>query len=216
MIAGGNQDDERGWCWTNDNAPRYGTTLSCQTTKILPSNTESDNGYFRDTDAFRADHGCKTKFKNNSAFPTEWSFQGIERIEDRRGKALDKWIKTYDTDAIQITYQSCGSSLPRKYFVDTFAVAYGYQDQYCLGDGRSGNQRCNRDGELLAGTNYVFCKVWGDRVDFGDGHNHWWLLTDLDNVYSGRDGRSFVSAYYLTRWGNDIARDNNGVEIPDC
>jgi hypothetical protein len=25
-----------------------------------------------------------------------------------------------------------------------------------------------------------------------------------------------VSAYYLTRWGNDEAKDNNGRTIPDC
>ncbi len=26
----------------------------------------------------------------------------------------------------------------------------------------------------------------------------------------------YVSAYYLSRWGNDEARDNNGTVIPDC
>jgi hypothetical protein len=35
-------------------------------------------------------------------------------------------------------------------------------------------------------------------------------------VNSGARGRSYVSAYYLGRWGNDEARDNNGTVIPDC
>ena len=26
----------------------------------------------------------------------------------------------------------------------------------------------------------------------------------------------YVSAYYLSRWGNDEAKDNNGTVIPDC
>lgn len=130
--------------------------------------------------------------------------------------ARHKWTKVYNDDAINITYQSCGST-PTKYWVDTFATAYGYQDPHCLGDGGSGDSaRCNRDGELWAGTNYVFCKKPGDRVTFGTQWNHWWLLTDLDDPYDGRDGRSFVSAYYLSRWGNDVAKDNRGRDIPDC
>lgn len=33
---------------------------------------------------------------------------------------------------------------------------------------------------------------------------------------SGASGRSYVSAYYLSRWGDDEARDNSGAVIPDC
>jgi hypothetical protein len=48
------------------------------------------------------------------------------------------------------------------------------------------------------------------------------LLTDLDAIYSGRDGRSFISAYDLTGAGNqdnDTAKYWNGqyrADIPSC
>ncbi|MEU6943458.1 M23 family peptidase, partial [Streptomyces rubiginosohelvolus] len=72
-------------------------------------------------------------------------------------------------------------------------------------------------GILNAGTNYVYCKVWGARVGTATQFNHWWLRTDLDSVYPGKNGRNaYVSAYYLSRWGNDEARDNNGTVIPNC
>ncbi|GAA2914350.1 hypothetical protein GCM10010517_80800 [Streptosporangium fragile] len=82
-----------------------------------------------------------------------------------------------------------------KYWVDTFATATGFY----------------RGGFLYAGTHYVFCKRRGDRVGTADQYNHWWLLTDMDT-----GGRDYVSAYYLSRWGNDEARDNSGREIPNC
>ena len=40
--------------------------------------------------------------------------------------------------------------------------------------------------------------------------NHYWLLTDPD-VGTGH----WVSAYYLSRWGNDVAKDNAGTVLPD-
>ncbi|NGN64767.1 M23 family peptidase, partial [Streptomyces sp. A7024] len=43
-------------------------------------------------------------------------------------------------------------------------------------------------------------------------YNHWWLKTDPDVGPANQ----YVSAYYLSRWGNDEARDNNGTVIPDC
>jgi hypothetical protein len=46
----------------------------------------------------------------------------------------------------------------------------------------------------------------------GGAHNKWWLYTDLD---SGRS-RGWISAYYLRLWGDDVAKDNNGVDIPLC
>lgn len=69
-----------------------------------------------------------------------------------------------------------------------------------------------KTGTLNAGTNYVYCKVWGPRVGSDAEHNHWWMRTDLDTGPAGQ----YVSAYYLGRWGNDEAKDNNGAEIPTC
>ncbi|GGU92843.1 hypothetical protein GCM10010275_32570 [Streptomyces litmocidini] len=95
-----------------------------------------------------------------------------------------------------------------KYWVDTFADATGYAQA----------NTNDPQGVLDAGTNYVYCKVWGAEVRDGSGnYNHWWLRTDLDIVYAGKNGRgAYVSAYYLSRWGNDEARDNDGAVIPNC
>jgi hypothetical protein len=94
-----------------------------------------------------------------------------------------------------------------KYWVDTFADATGYKDA----------NMNDAQGVLNAGTNYVYCKVWGAEVRSGGQYNHWWLKTDLDVVYAGKNGKgAYVSAYYLSRWGNDEAKDNNGKAIPDC
>lgn len=99
---------------------------------------------------------------------------------------------------------ACGSG---RYWADTFATAVGYRDA----------QMNDAQGELFAGTNYVFCKVWGREVSADGQYNHWWLKTDLDKVYPGKNGSgAFVSAFYLSRWGNDEAKDNNGAVIPDC
>ncbi len=102
-----------------------------------------------------------------------------------------------------------------KYLVDTFADAVGFLSGSCGQDAPS-STRCRPQGILRAGTNYVFCKVRGARVGSASQYNHWWLLTDLDVVYSGGRGRAFVSAYYLSRWGNDVAKDNAGHTIPNC
>ena len=64
--------------------------------------------------------------------------------------------------------------------------------------------------------NYVFCKRWGDEIGNGPNYNHWWMMTDLDKVYPGKSGRAYVSAYYLSRWGNDEARENHGNNLPVC
>ncbi|MEU9135290.1 CHAP domain-containing protein [Streptomyces sp. NPDC048404] len=66
-------------------------------------------------------------------------------------------------------------------------------------------------GTLNGGRNYVFCRVWGAQVGSGGAFNHWWLYTDLDT-----GGRDYVSAYYLSGQGNDIANDENGAPVPDC
>ncbi|MEU2821675.1 M23 family metallopeptidase [Streptomyces bacillaris] len=100
----------------------------------------------------------------------------------------------------------CGGGTGR-YWVDTFAKATGY----------AAPNTADAQGILNAGTNYVYCKVWGARVGTATQFNHWWLRTDLDSVYPGKNGRNaYVSAYYLSRWGNDEARDNNGTVIPNC
>ena len=96
---------------------------------------------------------------------------------------------------------SCNTT--NKYWVDTFANAPG-----------SSSPGGARTGTLNAGTNYVYCKVWGPKVQVGGDYNHWWLLTDLDVGSPWRN--QFVSAYYLARWGNDVAKDNRGVVIPNC
>ncbi|MEU7853180.1 S8 family serine peptidase [Nonomuraea sp. NPDC049141] len=97
-----------------------------------------------------------------------------------------------------------------KYWVDTFANAQGYPWTYCVG-------KCPSQGQLWEATNYVFCKKWGDEVrDSAGNYNRWWLLTDLDAMRAGGSERAYVSAYYLSRWGNDEARDNSGAVIPDC
>ena len=113
--------------------------------------------------------------------------------------------------SISITLE--GVAAATKYYVDTFATASGYLGTHCLNDP---SQYCRPQGELYAGTNYVFCKRWGDEVSNGKDYNHWWMLTDLDEVYPGKSGRAYVSAYYLSRWGNDEAKDNNGIDLPDC
>jgi hypothetical protein len=65
-------------------------------------------------------------------------------------------------------------------------------------------------GELYQGRNYVFGKRWGKKVETPHGFNHWWLKTDPDEGTG-----HWVSAYYLTHWGNDEAKDNNGHTIPN-
>ncbi|MFK0193085.1 C40 family peptidase [Kitasatospora sp. NPDC090308] len=89
-----------------------------------------------------------------------------------------------------------------KYWVDTFANAAVYASP--TGTAQTGT--------LYQGTNYVFCKAWGRQVASGSSYNHWWLKTDPDVGPGGQ----WVSAFYLSRWGNDVAKDNNGTVIPDC
>ncbi|MEU2504155.1 M23 family metallopeptidase [Streptomyces sp. NPDC007863] len=102
----------------------------------------------------------------------------------------------------------CSGGGGGKYWVDTFANATGY----------AAANTNDPQGVLNAGTNYVYCKVWGQEIrDASGNYNHWWLRTDLDTVYSGKNGYgAYVPAYYLSRWGNDEARDNNGTVIPNC
>ncbi|WP_374118023.1 CHAP domain-containing protein [Streptomyces sp. RKAG337] len=89
------------------------------------------------------------------------------------------------------------------------------------GSGRSGGRYWVRTfqaaggldngGTLNAGRNYVFCKVWGAQVGSGSSYNHWWLYTDMDT-----GGKDYVSAYYLSGQGNDVALDETGTPVPEC
>ena len=88
------------------------------------------------------------------------------------------------------------------YWVDTFANAPGYASPTST----------TQTGTLNAGTSYVYCRTWGREVRNGSSFNHWWLKTDLDVGPVNQ----WVSAYYLSRWGNDEAKDNNGDDIPGC
>jgi hypothetical protein len=92
---------------------------------------------------------------------------------------------------------------PSQYWVSTFANAPGRSSP-------GGTQT----GTLYAGYNYVYCKVWGPVVQSGGAYNHYWLKTDLDTGYPWQN--QWVSAYYLTKWGNDEAKDDDGHVIRDC
>ncbi|GAA3880834.1 M23 family metallopeptidase [Streptomyces sedi] len=101
----------------------------------------------------------------------------------------------------------CDGGTPDRYWVDTFAATDGYADA----------STASPQGLLRQGTHYVYCKVAGARYEGTSGFNTWWLRTDLDEVYPGGDGNgAYVPAYYLSRWGDDEARDNSGNVIPDC
>lgn len=74
------------------------------------------------------------------------------------------------------------------------------------------SQPINPSGGIYAGSNYVYCRVWGDNVTGSAGYNHWWLRTDLDWTYPNMSWQNqYISAYGLSGQGNDQA---NG--IPNC
>ena len=88
------------------------------------------------------------------------------------------------------------------YTVDTWAAAPGFPSPTSTA----------RSGTLNQGTHYVYCKTWGREIRSGGDFNRWWLKTDLDVGPANQ----YVSAYYLSRWGNDEARDNAGYDLPRC
>ena len=112
-----------------------------------------------------------------------------------------------DAHAIRIVHTlwdalpAAHSAAPVKYWVDIFSNAGVY------GSPTSPTQT----GTLFKGTNYVFGKRLGRVISTPQGHNHWWLKTDPDQGTG-----QWVSAFFLTRWGNDEAKDNDGRTIPDC
>jgi hypothetical protein len=119
---------------------------------------------------------------------------------------LSRWGNDEAKDNSGAVIPDCAGAPPpppptTKYWVDTFANATGYS-----------SPGGTPTGTLNRGTNYVFCKKWGPEVRVGNAFNHYWMLTDLDTG----PAKQYVSAYYLTRWGNDEARDNSGAVLPNC
>lgn len=111
--------------------------------------------------------------------------------------------------ALRVDGRGGGAPAPggARYWVRTFAAAPGY----------AGPDTAERRGVLNKGRNYVYCRVWGARVGGPSEFNHWWMRTDLDRAEPGKSGRgAYVPAYYLARWGNDEAKDENGRDIPAC
>jgi hypothetical protein len=96
---------------------------------------------------------------------------------------------------------SGGTAPTGTYQIDTYANAPGF-------DNPGGKQT----GTLNAGTHYVYCRRIGPKVTVGSDYNSWWLKTDLDTGQKNQ----WVSAVYLSRWGNEEARDNSGAVIGLC
>ncbi|MFI5895209.1 hypothetical protein ACIA5D_34430 [Actinoplanes sp. NPDC051513] len=115
---------------------------------------------------------------------------------------LSRWGNDEAKDNNGVVLPDCAGSSRPKYWVDTFAVAPVFATPTST----------TQTGTLNQGTNYVFCKAWGRQIGSGSAFNHWWLKTDPDSGPADQ----YASAYYLSRWGNDEARDNNGTVIPDC
>ena len=118
------------------------------------------------------------------------------------GASLAPYPGSYGSRSLTSTNGCGGTPAPGKYWVDTFANAPVYASPTSTA----------QTGTLYQGTNYVFCKTWGRQIGTTTSYNHWWLKTDPD---SG-PATQYVSAYYLSRWGNDEAKDNNGTVIRDC
>ncbi|WP_225803270.1 M23 family metallopeptidase [Streptomyces sp. NK15101] len=137
----------------------------------------------------------------------EQLYNGVGQTIVINGVSLAPYPSSYGSKSLT-SDNGCSGGGGGTYWVDTFANATGYAQA----------NTNDPQGVLNAGTNYVYCKVWGAEVRDGSGnYNHWWLRTDLDTVYAGKNGYgAYVSAYYLSRWGNDEARDNNGTVIPSC
>ncbi|MFR0355107.1 hypothetical protein [Streptomyces sediminimaris] len=93
-----------------------------------------------------------------------------------------------------------------KHWITLFEDEDGYRTP------RPFSQPTTPSGGIHAGSNYVYCRVWGDKVTGSYGYNHWWLRTDLDWTYPGKPWQNqYIPAYGLSGQGNDQA---NG--IPDC
>jgi hypothetical protein len=234
-VTGGTYANPGGWCWGSptdpDNLPRYGyDPFSCAHYNVNVYPGQHGNQFLDDTDAFDSDAGCVIKYlvTGSAGLPyTAFATLLTTRVDDRRGKTQDKWVKLSDDETVKITYQYCGSAMTAHY-VNTRAPASGFQDQWCAQDGTDktwgGGNRCAADGTLFRGNNYFYCKILGGQVSDSNGaYSYYWLLTDLDAMNDGHDGRSFVSAYYLSGGTNDTSNNHadywNGsawVSFPNC
>jgi hypothetical protein len=110
-------------------------------------------------------------------------------------------VEVHDAQLLANALWGSGGGSSR-YWVDTFANAPVFASPTST----------TQTGTLNQGTNYVFCKAWGRQIGSGSAYNRWWLKTDPDTGPANQ----YVSAYYLSRWGNDEAKDNNGTVIPNC
>jgi hypothetical protein len=130
----------------------------------------------------------------------------INTIEGNSGTPGAVRVRNYSPSNVDIVGYAAPSITGEpvsRYWVDTFSAAPGYS-----------SPGGTRTGTLFAGTNYVYCKVLGPVVESGSQHNHWWLRTDLDEGNPTQN--QYVSAFYLSHWGDDEAKDNNGTTIEDC
>ncbi|WP_226467728.1 N-acetylmuramoyl-L-alanine amidase [Luteimonas panaciterrae] len=189
---------DRFWVDTYANAPGYGSPTSTTQTGTLNAGT---NYVF-----------CKAwgrEVRNGDSFNHWWLKTDLDVGPAGQWVSayyLSRWGNDEAKDNNGAVIPDCATAPPppstSKYWVDTYANASGYASPTST----------TATGTLNAGTNYVFCKAWGRQIGSGSSYNHWWLKTDLDVGPAGQ----WVSAYYLSRWGNDEAKDNNGTVIPDC
>jgi GH25 family lysozyme M1 (1,4-beta-N-acetylmuramidase) len=130
-----------------------------------------------------------------------WQFTESGSVNGISGN-VDRDVTRDDNTLAQLTNGSyTPPSIPSTYQVDTYDNAPGYD--------RPGG---TKTGTLNKGTNYVYCRRIGPKVTVGSGYNSWWLKTDLDVGPTNQ----WVSAVYLSKWGNEEAKDNSGNAIPLC
>lgn len=93
----------------------------------------------------------------------------------------------------------------RLYEVTTFSQAEGFP---AFSEPRPDSTEL---GRLSKGVHKVQCRRWSTEVRVDGQFNHYWLRLP-------RPGQSdmYFSAFYLKNYGNDIAKDDTGAEIPDC
>ena len=87
-------------------------------------------------------------------------------------------------------------------------ISYALSEREAGSDTVSMRTRAQQDGDdwVLNGT-----KCWITNGGISD----WYTVMAKTDPDKG-PGKQWVSAYYLSRWGNDEAKDNSGGVIPDC
>lgn len=139
---------------------------------------------------------------NSGSYAPASAWPNHQRIHQYAGEVSETWGGA--TVNIDRNYLDVGLGSPQAttFWVDTNADAPVFASATST----------TSTGTLRRGTNYVYCKVWGRMTGNTTSYNHWWLRTDPDTGPANQ----YVSAYYLSRWGNDEAKDNSGNVIPDC